>query len=139
LNELKALRSENEALRNSHSSVPSESLNIYQLKISELQTELENKEKRMSRLKQVLNARVQEFREAICSILGFKVDLLPHGSFKLASIYAPNRTFEFDARGSLVMGGDISDLQEGISTYLEKEHVPAFMAWVTLHFFQTPE
>ncbi len=70
--ELLALRSENEALRSSISTIPMESLKVFEMKISELQQDLFAKEKRMIRLKEVLNAQVQEFRASICSILGFK-------------------------------------------------------------------
>jgi hypothetical protein len=141
--ELLALRSENEALRKQTSSttgysMPSESTQILELKISELQSELLGKEKRMMRLKEVLNARVQEFRESICAILGYKVDLQPHGTIKFASIYAPSRIFEFDTKGNLVHAGNMSDLKQGMEAYLERSHVPAFMSWMTLHFFETP-
>lgn len=87
---------------------------------------------------QVLNARVQEFREAICSILGYKVDMQPHGTIKFSSIYAPQRSFEFDTQGNLIMSGDITDLHLGVEKYLERSHVPAFMSWATLHLFGSP-
>ncbi len=119
--------------------MPNESLHVFEIKISELQKELESKDKRMVRLKEVLNARVQEFREAICCILGYKVDLQPHGTIKFTSIYASQRSFEFDAQGRLMMTtGDHADLQEGIETYLDRSHVPAFMSWLTLYLFQHP-
>ena len=84
--ELLALRSENEALRSSISTIPTESVKVFEMKISELQQDLFTKEKRMIRLKEVLNAQVQEFRAYICTILGFKVDMQPQGKLKLSSI-----------------------------------------------------
>ena len=141
--ELLALRSENDALRRKSSlaagcEFPAESNRLLELKILDLQTELLGKEKRMTRLKEVLNARVQEFRESICAILGYKVDLQPHGTIKFASIYAPSRVFEFDTKGNLIYAGNMSDLKHGVEAYLERSHVPAFMSWMTLHFFETP-
>lgn len=139
--ELQSLRAENQALRDSSVSaggIPTESVHVFETKINELQQELSSKEKRMVRLKEVLNARVQEFREAICSILGFRVDMMPQGTIKFSSIYSPQRHFEFDSKGALLFGGDGEDLRPGLEKYYETSHVPAFMSWVTLHFFESP-
>ena len=137
--ELISLRKENEALRASTTSgVPSESLKVFELKIQQLEQELETKDKRMARLKQVLNAQVQAFRESICCILGYRVDLQPHGTIKLSCIYAPNRILEFDAKGTLLRGGDEDDLRPGREQFYERAHVPAFMGWMTLHLFKSP-
>lgn len=139
--ELLALRSENEALRSSISSIPMESVKIFEMKISELQQELFTKEKRMLRLKEVLNAQVQEFRASICSILGFKVDMQPQGKLRLSSIYSSMWTLEFDTQGNFLgfFGADSDRLQEGIAKYLESSHIPAFMAWLTLHLFESSD
>lgn len=139
--ELLALRSENEALRSSISTIPMESVKVFEMKISELQQDLFAKEKRMIRLKEVLNAQVQEFRASICTILGFKVDMQPQGRLKLSSIYSSMWTLEFDTHGNFLgfVGANTDRLQEGIVKYLERSHVPAFMAWLTLHLFESSD
>jgi hypothetical protein len=139
--ELLALRSENEALRSSISTIPMESVKVFEMKISELQHDLFAKEKRMMRLKEVLNAQVQEFRASICSVLGFKIDMQPHGKLKLSSIYSSKWTLEFDTQGNFLgfVGANTDSLQNGIVKYLERSHIPAFMAWLTLHLFESSD
>jgi mitotic spindle assembly checkpoint protein MAD1 len=95
----------------------------------------------MIRLKEVLNAQVQEFRASICSILGFKIDMQPQGKLKLSSIYSSMWTLEFDTHGNFLgfVGASTDRLQEGVVKYLERSHIPAFMAWLTLHLFESSD
>lgn len=45
------------------------------------------KEKRMSRLKQIWSAKSLEFREAVASILGYRMDFMPNGRVRVTSMF----------------------------------------------------
>jgi mitotic spindle assembly checkpoint protein MAD1 len=45
------------------------------------------KEKRMRRLKEIWTAKSSEFREAVASLLGFKLDFLPNGRVRVTSMF----------------------------------------------------
>ena len=89
--ELKALRLENEALRSSLSNVPSESIKVFEMKISELQQELSTKEKRMSRLKEVYLVLFFNCTGAECACPGVSRSHLFH--FGIQSGHATSRHY----------------------------------------------
>ncbi|KAL9611892.1 MAG: hypothetical protein Q9167_003473, partial [Letrouitia subvulpina] len=70
-------------------SVPLHTLHTHQSQIRDLESQLAEKEKRMLRLKQIWSLKSQEFREAILSLLGWRVDFQPNGRFRLTSVFRP--------------------------------------------------
>ncbi|KAL8646679.1 MAG: hypothetical protein Q9210_005998, partial [Variospora velana] len=59
--------------------VPVHSLNNARAELRALETALADKEKRMLRLKQIWSLKSLEFREAVASLLGWRMDFLPNG------------------------------------------------------------
>ena len=87
--------------------VPISSLENAQVKIAELEYTVQEKEKRMLRLKQVFAKTTTDFREAVASLLGWKMDPLPQGRFRLTSLYNPTTmdNGEDGEGGSLIFDG----------------------------------
>lgn len=91
---LTTLRSENQALlaqlRGEHTdvkSVPVSSLESLRLEMQDMDRVVADKEKRMRRLKEIWTAKSSEFREAVASLLGFKLDFLPNGRVRVTSMF----------------------------------------------------
>lgn len=59
---------------------------------------ISEKEKRMTRLKEIWTAKSLEFREAVYSLLGYKLDFLPNGRVRVTHMFAGNedQSIEFD-------------------------------------------
>lgn len=58
-----------------------------------------DKEKRMQRLKEIWSAKSMEFREAVFSLLGWKLDFLQNGRVRVTHMFAGNsedQSIEFD-------------------------------------------
>lgn len=58
-----------------------------------------DKEKRMQRLKEIWTAKSMEFREAVFSLLGWKLDFLQNGRVRVTHMFAGNsvdQSIEFD-------------------------------------------
>lgn len=94
LSTIRTLKSENAALlaqlRNEHPSVkvvPQSTLDSMHLDIQDMQRTVADKEKRMRRLKEIWTAKSSEFREAVASLLGFKLDFLPNGRVRVTSMF----------------------------------------------------
>ncbi|KAL8638371.1 MAG: hypothetical protein Q9228_004471, partial [Teloschistes exilis] len=63
--------------------VPVHSLNNARAEVHALEAKLAEREKRMLRLKQIWSLKSLEFREAVASLLGWRMDFLPNGRFRL--------------------------------------------------------
>lgn len=50
----------------------------------------------MSRLKEIWTAKSIEFREAVASVLGWKMDFMPNGRVRVTSMYYPGGTDDED-------------------------------------------
>ncbi len=90
---LHTLRQENKdllaTLESRHSSdgtklVPHSTLDALRLEIADAKREVADKEKRMLRLKQIWSNKSLELREAIFSLLGWKMEFRPNGKFALS-------------------------------------------------------
>ncbi|KAL9124831.1 MAG: hypothetical protein Q9217_005883 [Psora testacea] len=64
--------------------VPKSSLDALRLEIKDLEASVADKEKRMLRLKQIWASKSLEFREAVFSLLGWKMEFRPNGKFALS-------------------------------------------------------
>lgn len=91
---LTTLRSENQALlaqlRGENSgvkAVPVSTLDSLKLEMQDMDRVIADKEKRMRRLKEIWTAKSSEFREAVASLLGFKLDFLPNGRVRVTSMF----------------------------------------------------
>jgi mitotic spindle assembly checkpoint protein MAD1 len=159
LRTLTTLRDENAALlarladRASPSpTVPAASLADARLQNDELRARLAQQEKKESRLKQIWGAKSLEFREAVCSVLGWKLDFLPNGRVKATSILYPTQaaadgeelenSIVFDGENGTmkVSGGPRSVFAGEIRGLIEfwvegRKEIPCFLAACTLEFY----
>jgi mitotic spindle assembly checkpoint protein MAD1 len=69
--------------------VPLVSLENARTEYAELQMTLADRDKRLLRLRQIFGSKSAEFREAVCSILGWKLEFQPNGRVRCTSLYWP--------------------------------------------------
>ena len=152
-----SLREENTALRAQLASgssptkvVPISALHNARLEISELQKEVAEKEKRMLRLKQIWALKTTEFREAVASLLGWKMEFMPAGRFRMTSIFYPgddggggenSLIFDGDSGSMKIGGGPQSEFAAEIRGLIrfwvdERKEIPALLAAMTLEFYE---
>lgn len=127
--------------------IPKESWDVLDNEKRELEETVKQKEKRLLRLQQVFSAKSAEFREAITSILGFKLAFYPNGQVRLTSIYDLSASFVFQpqnqghsdgARMQLVAQGEggPQDLPQLMDYWVgEEQCIPGFLASVTLECY----
>ncbi|RDW89896.1 coiled-coil domain-containing protein MAD1 [Aspergillus mulundensis] len=72
---------------NSVKTVPISTLEAMKLEVQDMERAVADKEKRMRRLKEIWTAKSSEFREAVASLLGFKLDFLPNGRVRVTSMF----------------------------------------------------
>ncbi|KAK2791960.1 coiled-coil domain-containing protein mad1 [Onygenales sp. PD_10] len=94
LSTITSLRAENrdllKQLRHEHPDtkvVPLATLENMKLELREMEKTVAEKEKRMRRLKEIWTAKSSEFREAVASVLGYKLDFLPNGRVRVTSMF----------------------------------------------------
>jgi mitotic spindle assembly checkpoint protein MAD1 len=107
---LAALKAENAALLSqlrignpNTAVVPVATLESAQRDVRDMAKTVADKEKQMSRLKQIWGAKSMEFREGVNSLLGWKVDFLPSGKMKVSSLFYPSTE---DSENSIVFDGE---------------------------------
>ncbi|RAH44781.1 coiled-coil domain-containing protein MAD1 [Aspergillus brunneoviolaceus CBS 621.78] len=88
--------------------VPVSTLESMKLDIQDMERAVADKEKRMRRLKEIWTAKSSEFREAVASLLGFKLDFLPNGRVRVTSMFHLSAAYRHGDRDS---GGSSSDAQ----------------------------
>ncbi|KAJ8076191.1 coiled-coil domain-containing protein mad1 [Marasmius tenuissimus] len=129
--------------------VPKETLMSALREGKRLQEELERREKRLQRLKEIFNSKSAEFREAVGTLLGIKLAFYPNGSVRITSLYDMTATFVFspnkhDLKMQLIgVGtddGPPQDWRENLphwqSHWIEQEQcIPGFLATVTLEVY----
>ncbi|KAH6568739.1 hypothetical protein BASA60_008495 [Batrachochytrium salamandrivorans] len=128
--------------------VPIETLRTKEVQCDQLQEELDVCNKRMMRLKEVFSTKIQEFREAVYTLLGFKVEIQMDGQVRLASMYAhatedPALIFTSATNphvGLQLLGGTEESrerLYNDVQAYVEQRgSVPALLAVTTLNWFE---
>ncbi|KAL5365286.1 spindle assembly checkpoint component Mad1 [Aspergillus floccosus] len=94
LSTITTLKAENQdllaQLRGNHQDVkvvPVSALESMKLEIQDMERVVADKEKRMRRLKEIWTAKSSEFREAVASLLGYKLDFLPNGRVRVTSMF----------------------------------------------------
>lgn len=71
--------------------VPAATVDNLTLQLSRLQAEVASAQKQTRRLREIFGSKATEFREAVASILGFKIDFLPNGKARVTSTYHVRR------------------------------------------------
>ncbi|TQB68173.1 coiled-coil domain-containing protein mad1 [Monascus purpureus] len=118
LSTITTLRAENRALlaqlRNEHANIkviPLSTLESLKLDVQDMERTVAEKEKRMRRLKEIWTAKSSEFREAVASLLGYKLDFLPNGRVRVTSMFHLSAAYRHgdpsassDSRGPGSMG-----------------------------------
>jgi len=157
---LKTLKEENAALLSQLEGnltgtkvVPISTLDHTRLQLDELKATITQSEKKTMRLKQIWGSKSLEFREAVCSILGWKLDFQPNGRVKASSILYPshinkdgeeeensivfdgeNGTMKVSGGPQSVFAGEIKGL---IEFWVEgRKEIPCFLAACTLEFWE---
>jgi len=132
--------------------VPISTLDHVRLQLDELKSQIALQEKKTMRLKQIWASKALEFREAVCSILGWKLDFMPNGRVKATSILYPslvnngeeeensivfdgeNGTMKVSGGPQSVFAGEIKGL---IEFWVEgRKEIPCFLAACTLEFYE---
>ncbi|KAL8799121.1 MAG: hypothetical protein Q9182_006127 [Xanthomendoza sp. 2 TL-2023] len=133
--------------------IPVHSLNNARAELAALETVVAEKEKRMLRLKQIWSLKSLEFREAVASLLGWRMDFLPNGRFRMTSIFRPggedeeedgggNTGLVFDGEtGTMkIAGGADSAFGREVRPLIrfwveERKEIPGFLSACTLQFY----
>tara|TARA_R110002003_G_scaffold433_15_gene19820 strand:+ start:9498 stop:11546 length:2049 start_codon:yes stop_codon:yes gene_type:complete len=130
------------------STVPTASLDAVRDELEELRTQLASSTKKISRLKQIWTAKSLEFREAVASILGWKLDFMPNGRVKVTSMFKPadedgENSIVFDGENGTmkVSGGEQSvfagEIRDQIVYWVEgRKEIPCFLSALTLEFWE---
>lgn len=130
-------------------SVPASTLDALRLEIKELERTVAEKEKRMLRLKQIWGSKSLEFREAVFSLLGWRMDFRPNGKFALSLQTGnhpdgevdetPDETLIFDGEnGTMKVAGGMDcafarEVRPLTKEWVEqKRYIPGLMASVLL-------
>ncbi|KAJ6013778.1 hypothetical protein N7540_008369 [Penicillium herquei] len=126
---LRTLKTENQELlaqlRGEHAGVkvlPISTFESLKLEIQEMERSIAEKEKRNRRLREIYSAKATEFREAVASLLGYKLDILPNGRVRVTSMFHlspayrhgdPNASSDSRGPGSMGDGEENSILFDG--------------------------
>jgi mitotic spindle assembly checkpoint protein MAD1 len=133
--------------------VPTSTLAAARLTIEELTQTIQNTEKKTLRLKQIFKQKSLEFREAVASILGWKLDFMPNGRVKATSILYPHHfgpdgeeeensiTFDGENGTMKVSGGPKSvfagEIRQAVEFWVEgRNEIPCLLAALTLEFYE---
>ncbi|KYQ93412.1 mitotic spindle assembly checkpoint protein 1 [Tieghemostelium lacteum] len=125
-----------------------------------LQIQINDFEKKMERLKSVFRQKINEFREAVYSLLGYKIDVDTQNRYKLISMYSEKESDYLMFQYSLVNGtssvngnqqpkqngkvGNMELLETDFTKSLDKEmraylftckSIPSFLSQITLELF----
>ncbi|KXL45409.1 hypothetical protein M433DRAFT_154457 [Acidomyces richmondensis BFW] len=157
---LRTLREENAALLQQLETgtpackvVPISTLNATRQRLEELGATIAQHEKKTLRLKQIWSAKALEFREAVCSILGWRLDFEPNGRVRATSMLYPTHVnaegeeeensivFDGEAGTMKVSGGPRSVFAGEIKGLIEfwvegRKEIPCFLAACTLEFYE---
>lgn len=156
LSTLDTLRAENKALLaklegqpHNTDTVPISTLHNVRLEIQNLEATIASKEKLMKRMKEIWSAKFLEFREAVFSILGWQMEFMPNGKFRVTSMYYPADE-EGDGSNSLIFDGETGSFNtsggpdsrfgmeiRGLVDFwvMQKKEIPCFLAAMSLEFY----
>lgn len=138
LETLNLLRAENDALRaqmdsspNPPSTVPRASVELLRKEQSSLQQQLADRDKRITRLRQVFAAKCLEFKQAINSIMGVEFEFMPNGRVRVSSPFWSAKTEDgitFDGEeGTMKITGEEfrKSIEPLVKLWVEQRGIPA--------------
>ncbi|SCU88459.1 LAMI_0D10176g1_1 [Lachancea mirantina] len=142
--QLTLLRQENEVLLsenfNETNSFPKSVYERLKFENNQLETDIHNYNKKITRLREVFNRKSLEFIEAVNSLLGFKLEFLPHSKIKMTSCYNSERFLTADlAKNTLTsnLDAEVEDWQNLFKDFvIEKGQIPCFLASLTLKLWE---
>ncbi|KAL6710585.1 coiled-coil domain-containing protein mad1 [Coniothyrium glycines] len=130
------------------SSIPLATLDAARDELEELKAQLASSHKKIDRLKKIWTAKSLEFREAVASILGWKLDFMANGRVKVTSMFHPaddegENSIVFDGENGTmkVSGGEQSvfagEIRDQIVYWVEgRKEIPCFLSALTLEFWE---
>ncbi|KAG0269498.1 coiled-coil domain-containing protein mad1 [Actinomortierella ambigua] len=150
----KALQQQRQQLQDQPTSeniemVPMASLERLQSELDRIQQELAVNEKKISRLKSSWRDKADEFRQAVHSLLGYKLNYLEDGRVEMISAYAAQEDQSFVFRSGQNDEGSMQLVGTGSHAFMEdfKEEfefwvnglgsIPAFLSRVTLRLAES--
>ncbi|KAI9710861.1 MAG: hypothetical protein M1812_007313 [Candelaria pacifica] len=128
--------------------VPIATLELARADIRNMEKTVADKEKMMMRLKQIWGAKSSEFREAVESVLGWKMEFMPNDRVRVTSLFylgeeEGDNSIIFDgANGKMkISGGPNSmfglEIKNQIRFWVEeRKEIPCFLAALTLEFYE---
>ena len=130
--------------------VPLATLENARAELQALEHVVADKEKRMLRLKQIWSLKSLELREAVASLLGYQMDFVANGKFRLTSIFHPGGEggeeanaliFDGETGTMKISGGNDSPFAREIRPLIkfwveERGEIPALMAAFTLEAYE---
>ncbi|EEB09662.1 mitotic spindle checkpoint protein Mad1 [Schizosaccharomyces japonicus yFS275] len=125
--------------------VPLESLTLSEQRCKQLEIELKSREKRMQRLKEVFALKSSEIREAVYSLLGYKLEFMSNGCVRVTSMYAKegDNSFQFDGESSTmqILGSSKSpEIQNLVKFWCEeRKTIPGLLSALTLELIERNE
>ncbi|TIA70564.1 hypothetical protein E3P91_03020 [Wallemia ichthyophaga] len=136
-----------QSVQSTHPSLPLQTTLNHTKEIKTLEQQLSDKDKRMLRLKGIFSDKAAEFREAIYSLLGYRVQFLPNGRVRLNSAYAASESggilFQSneDDQGTMkVEDGGLDGVEDLLRFWVnERESIPCFMANLCLELWDANE
>ena len=115
-------------------SVPKTTLDSLRSELREREQEVRDKEKRMLRLKQIWGSKTLEFREAVFSLLGWKMEFRPDGKFALSLHTKRDEDGDEDdgEEESLIFDGEKGTMKVsgGTDSPFAREVRPYYREWV---------
>ncbi|KAJ7057139.1 spindle assembly checkpoint component Mad1 [Mycena amicta] len=130
------------------SAIPKESWDAVCQKRDELEALVQQKTKRLSRLKEVYQSKAKEFRDSVESLLGVKLAFFQSGQVRVSSLFDLDTTFVFKpaadggtSLGSLQLTGTgedgFEDCEQLMAFWVNREQcIPGFLASVTLELYE---
>ena len=168
---LKLLKTENAALlaqlegRHDTKVVPISSLESVRQELRDMEQAVAEKEKHMMRLRQIWSAKSLEFREAVASVLGWKMDFLPNDRVRVTSMFQDSTNNnhnpksqgkddddnDVEGENSIIFDGEkgtmdiaggpqgafAKDIKNLVRFWVkERKDIPCFLAAMTLEFYE---
>ncbi|KAI5848920.1 spindle assembly checkpoint component Mad1 [Tricharina praecox] len=150
VSQLKALQEENAALLAQIEGrgeevrmVPRATLENVRAEIKAMEKVVAEKEKRMMRLKEIWSAKSLEFREAVFSLLGWKLDFMQNGRVRVTHMFGDeSQSIEFDGeKGTMkVAGGPDSmfhkEIRNQCSFWMARQSIPCLLASILIEQYE---
>ena len=145
-NDIERLKTENKLLTEEIESLKqqleSSSTNpITEKEIQQLKEENTDAQRRITKLKEVFQKKINEFRKSVYLLFGFRVDVIESNQFRLSSLYAEAPSdyllFESDGNGMKLLSSEFAcTVDEKLMRYLTQfRSIPGFLASLTLDLF----